>query len=169
MFAIALSITAHHCCVLSPSPLCLRRPLASRSHPVPSLAIEEPPRRSLPSRSRRAVPHHHSHWPCRLMTPTTCLAPPILLSSGWLLHCLSLRRLLPSAGASHCSHCLLCLSSIRLVVPSPCFSRRHLPSASASASHRAVASSCHAHLGPLIWLVKASLLLTLPPPICGII
>jgi hypothetical protein len=29
-------------------------------------------------------------------------------------------------------HCLLCLLSIRLVVPSPRFSRRHLPSASAA-------------------------------------
>ena len=56
-----------------------------------------------------------------------------------------------------------------LVVPSHRFSRRHLSSAGASASHRAVASSCHTHLGPLVPLVKASPLLTLPPPICGII
>ena len=36
-------------------------------------------------------------------------------------------------------------------------------------SHRAVASSCHAHLGPLVQLVKSLPLLTPPPPICGII
>ncbi len=65
-------------------------------------------------------------------------------------------------------HRLLCLSSVRLVVPSPRFSCRHLPSASASASHHAVAS-CHAPLGPLVRLVKVSPLLTPPPPICGII
>jgi hypothetical protein len=69
---------------------------------------------------------------------------------------------LPSAGASHCGHRLLCLSSVWLVVPSPRFSRRHLPSASASASHRAIASSCHAHLGPLVRLAKASPHLFIP-------
>ena len=127
---------------------------------APSLTVKEPSRRTSPSRSRR---------PCRLTTPATRLAPPSLSSSGWLSRCLSSRRRLPSAGASHCGHRLSCLSSIRLVVPSPRFSRRHLPSASASASHRAVASSCHAHLGPLVRLVKASPLFTPLPPICGII
>jgi hypothetical protein len=156
---------------------------------APSLTIKEPSRRPSPSRSRRAVPRHRgavapsiaieepsrrtspsrSRRPCRLTTPATRLAPPSLSSSGWLSRCLSSRRRLPSAGASHCGHRLSCLSSVRLVVPSPRFSRRHLPSASASASHRAVASSCHAHLGPLVRLVKASPLLTPPPPICGII
>jgi hypothetical protein len=86
-----------------------------------------------------------------------------------LSRCLSSRRRLPSAGASHCGHRLSCLSSIRLVVPSPRFSRRHLSSAGASASHRAITSSCHAHLGPLVQLVKSLPLLTPPPPICGII
>jgi hypothetical protein len=116
---------------------------------------------SEPSRSR---------WPCQLTTPATRLTPPSF-SSGWLSCCLSSRRCLPSAGASHCGHRLSfsCLSSVRLVVPSPRFSRHHLPSAGASASHRAVTSSCHAHLGPLVRLVKASPLLTPPPPICGII
>jgi hypothetical protein len=69
--------------------------------------------------------------------------------------CLSSRRRLPSAGASHCDHRLSCLSFVRLIVPSPRFSRRHLPSAGASASHRAVTSSCQAHLGPLVWLVNS--------------
>ena len=132
---------------------CRRRAVA------PSIAAEDPSRLPLPSRSRRS---------CQLTTPATRLAPPNL-SSGWLSHCLSLRRRLPSASAFHCGHHLLCLLSVRLVVPSPRFSRRHLPSAGASASHRTVASSCHAHLGPLIRLVKASPLLTPPPPpICGI-
>jgi hypothetical protein len=125
---------------------------------TPSIAIEEPSCRTSPSRSRR---------PCRLMTPATRLAPPSL-SSGWLSRCLSSCRRLPSAGALHCGHRLLCLSSVRLVVPSPRFSCRHLPSAGASGSHRAVAS-CHAHLRPLVRLVKASPLLTPPPTICRII
>ena len=56
-----------------------------------------------------------------------------------------------------------------LFVPLVRFSRRHLSSAGASASHRVVASSCHTHLVPLVRLVKVSPLLTLPPPICGII
>jgi hypothetical protein len=134
-----------------------RRPSPSRSHRA-AIAVEEQLRHTLPSRSRRL---------CRLMTPATSLAPPSL-SSGWLPHCLFSRRRLPSVGASQCGHHLSCLSSIRLVVPSSCFSRRHLPSAGASASHCAV-TSCHAHLGPLVRLVKASPLLTPPPPICGII
>ena len=152
-------------------------------------------RRPLPSRSRRAIPHHRgavallslaveaiapsiaidrhtlpsrSPRPCRMTTPATCLAPPSL-SSGWLSGCLSSRRRLPSAGAFHCSHHLSCLSSVQLVVPSPRFSHLHLPSAGASASHRAIASSCHAHLGPLVRLVKASPVLMPSPPICGII
>jgi hypothetical protein len=155
---------------------------------IPVVAVEEPSRRPSPSRSRRAVPRRQgavapciaveepsrrtsssrSRWPCQLTTPATCLAPPSL-SSGWLSRCLSSLRRLPSAGASHCGHRLSCLSSIRLIVPSPPFSRRHLPSAGASASHRAVTSPCHAHLRPLVRLVKASPLLTPPPPICGII
>ena len=177
------------CCALSPLPPRLRRPLPSRSHRAPSLtveelschpsllrscrtvpcrqgavapsiAVEELLRRTSPSRSRRL---------CRLTTPATHLAPPSLSLSGWLSRCLSSRRRLPSAGASHCGHRLSCLSSARLFVPSPRFSCHHLPSASAFASHRAVASSCHAHLGPLNRLVKTSPLLTPPPSICGII
>jgi len=125
-----------------------------------SIAAEEPSRHTSPPRS---------HQPCRLMNPATRLAPPSLSSSGWLSRCLSSRRRLPSAGASHCGHRLSCLSSIWLVFLSPRFSHRHLPSASASASHRTVASSCQAHLGPLVRLVKASPLLMPPPSICGII
>ena len=59
-------------------------------------------------------------------------------------------------------HCLSCLSPVQLVVASPRFSRRHLPSTGASASHHAIAS-CHAPLRPLVQLVKASPLLTPPP------
>ena len=137
--ALALSLA-----VEEPSRAIPRR----RGAVAPSIAIEERSCRNSPSRSRR---------PCRLMTPATRLAPPSL-SSGWLSRCLSSHRRLPSAGVLHCGHRLSCLSSVRLVVPSPRFSRRHLPSA-----------SCHAHLRPLVRLVKASPLLTLPPPICGII
>jgi hypothetical protein len=75
----------------------------------------------------------------------------------------------PPPICRHLTLRLSCLSSIRLVVLSPRFSRRHLPSASASASHRAVASSCHTHLGPLVRLVMASPLLTPSPPIGRII
>ena len=72
-----------------------RRPSSSRSRHavphcqgavVPSIAIEEPSRRTSPSRSRR---------PCRLTTPATRLTPPSLSSSGWLSRCLSSRRRLP--------------------------------------------------------------------------
>jgi hypothetical protein len=90
------------------------------------------------------------------MAPPPLIAPSLLvmplsgLSSGWLSRCLSSRRRLPSAGASHYS-----ITSVRLVVTSPRFSRHHLPSAGASASHRAIASR-HAPLGPLVWwLVRA--------------
>jgi hypothetical protein len=187
-FAIALPIAVHRRCALGPSPPRSRCPSPWRSRRAPSLAVEEPSRRPSPSRSRRADPRHRgavapsiaveepsrrtspsrSRRPCRLTTPATRLAPPSLLS-GWLSRCLSSRRRLPSAGALHCGHCLSCLSSVRLVVASsPRFSRRHLPSAGASASHHAVAS-CHAHLRPLVRLVKASPLLTPPPPIYRII
>ena len=168
-----LSIAAHRRCALSPSPPLSRRPLPSRSRHTPSVAVNEPSRHLSPSRSRCAVPCRQgavtpfiaveepsrctspsrSRRPCRLTTPATRLAPPSLLS-GWLSHCLSSRRHLPSASASHCGHRLSCLLSVRLVVPSPRFSRRHLPSAGASASHRAVTSPCHAHLRPLVRLVN---------------
>ena len=150
-------------CALGQSPPRRRGAVPRRRGAVtPSLTVKEPSRRPSPSRSHRTV---HCR---RLTTPATRRAPPSL-SSGWLSRCLSSRRRLPSAGASHCGHHLLCLSSVRLVVLSPRFSHRHLLSAGASASHRAVASSCHAHLGPLVQLVKASPLLTPVPPICGII
>ena len=164
-----------HCACVVP-----RRPSSS----VPSLAVK------LPSRSRRPLPlcralHHPlfaiaahrrpsplcsrslsvreplrhccrgavgSRRPCRPTTPATCHAPPrpfVRMVVALPLLTLSLR------------HRILCLSSVRLVVAYPCFSRRHLPSASTSASHRAV-TSCHAPLGPLVQLVKASPLLTLP-------
>ena len=58
------------------------------------------------------------------------VALPLLTPPPSICRCLSLR------------HRLLCLSSIQLVVTSHSFSRRHLPYAGASASHRAVAS-CH--------------------------
>ena len=131
-----------------PSPSRSRRAVPHRRGAVtPSLAVKEPSHRTSSSRSRR---------PCQLTTPATRLAPPSL-SSGWLSRCLSSRRRLPSAGASHCGHRLSCLSSIRLIVLSPRFSRRHLPSAGASASHRAVTSPCHAHLRPLVRLVNRNM------------
>ena len=186
----ASSITVHSpsCCPSLPIAVVLsvhrRRARAvprRRGAVAPSLTVvEEPSRRPSPSRSRRAVhcrraPYlaikEPSAFSCRhLPSAGARLAPPSL-SSGWLLRCLSSRRRLPSAGTcSHCGHRLSCLSSARLVVPSPRFSRHYLPSAGASASHRAIASFCHAHLGPLVRLVKASPLLTPPPPcICGII
>jgi hypothetical protein len=89
----------------------LRRPLPSRSRRAvphhrgavsPCLAVKEPSRRPSPSRS---------HRPCRLMTPATCRAPPRLSSGCWLSRCLSSRRRLPSAVASHCGHRCSCLSS----------------------------------------------------------
>ena len=46
-------------------------------------------------------------------------------------------------------HCLTCLLSVQLVVASPRFSCHQLPSAGASASHRAIAS-CHAPLRALV-------------------
>ena len=139
-----LSIAAHRRCALSPSPPLSRRPLPSRSRHTPSVAVNEPSRHLSPSRSRCAVPCRQgavtpfiaveepsrctspsrSRRPCRLTTPATRLAPPSL-SSGWLSRCLSSRCRLPSAGASHCGHRLSCLSSVRPIVPSPCFS--HLP------------------------------------------
>jgi hypothetical protein len=62
------------------------------------LMVEEPSRRTLPSRSRR---------PCRLTTLATHHAPP-----RWLSRCLSSCRRLPSAGASHCgiAFCASCPS-----------------------------------------------------------
>ena len=103
-------------------------------------AVEEPSRRPSPSRSRCAV-HCRRGAACRLTTPATRHAPPrplvrmvvvlpLLTPTPSICRRLSLR------------HRLLCLSSIRLVVTSRSFSCRHLPSAGASASHRAVAS-CH--------------------------
>jgi len=161
LFAIAPSIAAHCRCALSPLPPCLRRPLPLRSRRTishrpgavaPPIAIEEPPRRTLPSRSRR---------PCRLTTPATRHAPPRPLV--WMVVTLPLLTPPPSiCQRLSLRHRLSRLSSVRLVVPSPSFSRRHLPSAGASASHCTVAS-CHAPLGPLVQLVKASPLLTPPP------
>ena len=194
---ISMQLNEQFCLILSLDGLVMLSPLRPRSRcPLPlrsrqaqSLAVEELLRHPLPSRSRCVIPHRRgavlpsiavkeplcrtspsrSSRPCRLTTPATRLAPPSLLSSGWLSRCLSSRRRLPSAGASHFGHRLSCLSSVRLVVPSPRFSCRHLPSANASTSHRAIASSCHAYLGPLVRLVKVSPLLMPPPPICGII
>ena len=108
-----------------------------------------------------------SHLLCRLTTPATCHAPPRPLV-GMVV---ALPLLMPPP--SICRRLLLhqhlsCLSSVRLVVESPPFSRCHLPSTGPSASHRTIAS-CHAPLGPLVQLVKASPLLTPSPCICGII
>jgi hypothetical protein len=84
-----------------------------------------------------------------------------------LSRCLSSRPRLPSPICRRLS--LRPSPFMPLVRPADCPVSLLLPSAGASASHRAVTSSCHAHLGPLVRLVKASPLLTPPPPICGII
>jgi hypothetical protein len=153
LFAIAPSIAAHRRCALGPSPHA--RAVPRRQGAIaPSLVVEKPLRHC----RRVAV---GSRWPCRPTTPATCHAPPrplvrmvvalpLLTLPPSICRCLSLR------------HRLLCLSSVRLVVASPHFSRCHLPSAGASASHPAVAS-CHTPLGPFVQLVKASPLLTPPP------
>jgi len=188
-FAIAPSIATHCRCALGPSPPRSCRPSPMRScravprHQgavVPSIAvpIEEPSRHPLPSRSRCTVPHHRgavapsiavkepsrrpspsrSHRPCLLTTPATRHAPPRPLV--WMVVALPLLTLPPSI-----CWCLSlrqrrsCLSSVRLVVTSPCFSCRHLPSAGASPSHRAIAS-CHAPLRSRVQLVKVSPLLS---------
>jgi len=131
--------------------------LHRRGAVVPSITVKEPSRRTLPSTSRR---------PFQLMTPA-CHAPPRPLV--WMVVALPLPTPPPSIfWRLSLRHCLPCLLSVRLVVAFPRFSRRHLPSAGASASHRAIAS-CHAPLRPLIQLVKVLPLLTMPQHICGII
>ncbi len=164
----------------------MRRPLPLRSRravhchrgaTTPSLALEELSRCPLPLRSRRAVPCHHgavghvneppSQWPESSPTSVTCHTPP--RPGVRLVVALPLLTLPPPiCRRLSLWHRLLCLLSVWLVATSSCFSHRHLLSASASASHRTVAS-CHAPLRPLVRLVKASPLLTPPPPICGII
>jgi hypothetical protein len=148
-----------------------RRTRMRTSTPMPSL----PPPRQCSTRKGGGgaapppPPPSRRRGPCRLTTPATRHAPPRpLVGLVVVLHHLTP----PPLICRHLSlwHHLLCLSSVRLVVPSPRFSRCHLPSASAPASHRHPAiASCHAPLRPLIRLVKASPLLTPPPPICGII
>ena len=85
---------------------------------APSLAVKEP--------LCRPLPYHAPPWPLIWMV----VALPLLTPPPSICRCLSLW------------HRLLSLSSIWLVVTSRHFSRRHLPSAGASASHRAIAS-CH--------------------------
>jgi len=104
--AVVLSLSVHRrraravpcrrgAVVRRPSPSRSRRAVPhSRGAVAPSLTVNEPPRRTSPSRS---------HRPCRLTTPATRLAPSSLSSSGWLSCCLSSRRRLPSAGAFHAS------------------------------------------------------------------
>ena len=111
-------------------------------------AVEAPSRRPSPSRSRCAV-HCRRGAACRLTTPATRHAPPRPL----VRMVVALPLLTPPPSICRrlsLRHHLSCLSSVWLVVTSPRFSRRHLPSAGASASHRTVTSSCHAHLGPLV-------------------
>jgi hypothetical protein len=182
-FTIALPIAAHRRCARGQSPPRSRCPLPWRSRCAPSLAVEELLRRPSPSMSRRTVPcRRGAIAPSLTIEEPSCRPLPWLrsrravprhlashffcppsLSSGWLSRCLSSRLRFPSASALHCGHCLLRLLSVRLVVASPRFSRRHLPSAGAFTSHCAVAS-CHAHLRPLVRLVKASPLLTAKLP-----
>ena len=180
------------------SPLSCRRAVNRRSA-APSITVHSPSHRPSPPiavvlsvhrRRARAVPRRRGaitpslpfeeplrhcrrgaigcRRPCRPTTPATRHAPPRPL----VRMVVALPLLTPPPSICRrlsLRHRLSCLSSIRLVVTSHSVSRRHLSSAGASASHRAVASTCHAHLGPLVRLVKASPLLTPPPPICGII
>jgi len=162
---------------------------------VPSLVVEEPSHRPLPLRSRRAVPRRRGavapsiaikelsrrpspsriRRPCRQAALTLAgVVTNIRHSSrpSQASRPAGCRVASPHAAASHLPAPLIAalplVPLVWLIVASSRFSQRHLPSASASASHRATAS-CHAPLGPLVWLVKASPLLTPPPPICGII
>jgi hypothetical protein len=110
-FAIAPSIAAHRRCALGPSSPRSRHPSPSRSHRAvsprrgavaPSIAVEEPSRRTSPSRSRR---------PCRLTTPATRHAPPRPL----VRMVAALPLLIPPPSiCRHLSlrHCLSCLSSV---------------------------------------------------------
>ncbi len=99
---------------------------------------------------------------------------PLLSRPFWASHPAGCRVASPHAVASHLmvppplTVSLLLVPLVRLVVASLHFSCEHLPSAGASASHRAVAS-CHASLRPLVLLVKALPLLMPLPPICRII
>ena len=83
-FAIARSIAAHHHCALGLSPLCMCRPLQSRSRFAvlrrqgavgPSLAIEEPLCHPLPSPSRS----HCAIPPCRqgAIVPSIAIKEPL--------------------------------------------------------------------------------------------
>ena len=120
-----------------PSPLCSWSIAVALA---PSLAVEESSRRPSPSRSRCVV-HCRQGAACRLTTPATRHAPPMPLVR--MVVVLPLLTPPPSiCRRLSLRHRLSCLSSIRLVVTSHSVSRRHLPSAGASASHRAVAS-CH--------------------------
>jgi hypothetical protein len=106
----------HRRCALGPSPLHSRRPL--------------------PSRSRR---------PCRLTTPATRHAPPRPLVR--MVVALSLLTLPPSiCQRLSLQHCLSCLLSVRLVVTSPRFSRRHLPLGLSSSWLRRHLSSRRHHI-----------------------
>jgi len=144
---------------------------------VPSIAIKEPscavPRRQgacvVHCRRGAGAPYLTIKEPSALSTDDSGHSSRPSQALVRLVVALPLLTLpLPICRRLSLRHRLLCLSSIRLVVPSPRFSCRHLSSAGASASHRAIASS-HAPLGPLVRLVKASPLLMPPPPICGII
>ena len=175
-----------------PSPLCSRsiaaalvpslaveEPLCavprSRGAFAPSLTVEEPSRHPSLSRSHRAVhcrrgavaPYltikepsamstdnsGHSSCPSKPHVVRLVVTLPLLMPPPPICRRLSLRPLpfVPLIRPASCPVSLL------LMPPPP------------SASHHAVASYCHAHLGPHVRLVKATHLLTPSPPICGII
>ena len=161
----------------------LRHPLPSRSlcafhcrryqgAIMPYLTIKEPSRHSLPLPSRR-----HCAVPCSqgAVAPSLAIKEPLRhpLPSPSMSHRAVPRRggavCHPLPSKSRCTESCHQGAAIRLVVSSLRFSRCHLPSAGTSASHHAVIASCHAPLGPLVQLVKASPLLTPPPHISGII
>ena len=143
-------------------------------------------RRPSPSRSRRAVPHRRGAVaPSLAVKEPSAVAPYLIIKEPLAVSTDN------SGHSSRPSEPLVRLVvTLPLLTPPPPICRRLslrpspfvplvlLAGCPVSSllicqrfplSHRAVASSCHAHLGPLVRLVKASPLLTPPPPICGII
>ena len=108
---------------------------------VPSIAVTEP-LRTLPCRQGARV----FHCPRGAVVPYLTIKESSALSTDESSHSSRpsqalvrlvvtlplLRPPLPICRRLSLRHCLSCLSSVRLVVPSPCFSHRHLPSAGAS-------------------------------------
>jgi hypothetical protein len=114
------------------------------------------------------------------ITPLPPILPLLGLSSGWLLHCLPLVRMVVASPLLMlpppiCRHLCLSLRRHLFSCPSPC-----IASCTSSMAYCCVASphTAASHLQgpppllvpltlvPLVWLVVVSPLLTPPPPIC---